>query len=81
MINYNASSDEMTLKEIKEANRFMWLIKGTLIPLGYSRDNVNSIFKSYFKRIWYNEESYIHEEGFEEAWKLGKEERLKKWEM
>ncbi len=26
-------------------------------------------YDSYFKRLWYNEEAYIHEEGFEEAWK------------
>ena len=51
MINYQASSEEMTSEEIKEANRLMWAVKGTLIPLGYSRDDVNSTLKGYFKRL------------------------------
>lgn len=25
-------------------------------------------YDSYFKRLWYNEEAYIHEKGFEEAY-------------
>ena len=79
MINYQASPDEMTFEEIKEANRLMWAVKGMLIPLDYSIVDVNSTMKSYFKRLWCNCQSYQFE-GFEEAWELGKEERLKKWE-
>ena len=79
MINYQVSSEDMTSEEIKEANRLMWAVKGMLIPLGYSRDDVNSTLKGYFKRLWCNCHGYQFE-GFEEAWELGKEERLKKWE-
>ena len=78
MINYQASSKDMTSEEIKEANRFMWAVKGMLIPLGYSRDDVNATFKSYFKRLWCNCHDY-QLEGFDEAWELGKKERLEKW--
>ena len=79
MINYQASPDEMTFEEIKEANRLMWAVKGMLIPLDYSIVDVNLTMKSYFKRLWCNCRPYQFE-GFEEAWELGKEERLKKWE-
>ena len=79
MINYQASSEEMTSEEIKEANRLKWAVKGMLIPLGYSRDDVNSTLKGYFKRLWCNCQPYQFDE-FEEAWELGKEQRLKKWE-
>ena len=76
MINYNASEKEMGPEEIKEANRLMWMVKGTLIPDGYTVTNVNSILKSYFKRIWYNEEAYMHEEGFEDAWEKDGKRKL-----
>jgi len=32
-----------------------------------------SCYDSYFRRCWYNEEAYIHSEGFEQAY----EEHLK----
>ena len=72
MINYQASSKDMTSEEIKEANRFMWAVKGMLIPLGYSRDDVNATFKSYFKRLWVAGSNgaplYEYEEGFEKEY-------------
>lgn len=63
----------MTEQEIKEANRYYWIIKGQLIPTCWSLDQVQSVYYSYFKRIWGNHEAVIHEEGFEEAWQQRKD--------
>jgi hypothetical protein len=52
----------------KQANRLNWIIKGTLIDISWSDDDVEKTYNSYFKRVWGNNESYIHEEGFEEAY-------------
>jgi len=53
----------------KDAYRIFWLVKG---HLNASEDCILDCYDGYFKRVWYNEESYIHEEGFEEAYnKLG----------
>ena len=30
--------------------------------------DVLALYNSYFKRVWYNEESWMAEEGFDEAW-------------
>ena len=53
----------------KEVNRFMWILKGHLVPNGHSEKDYEEIHKSYLKRIWGNHEAPIHEEGFEEAYK------------
>ena len=53
----------------KEANRFNWMIKGQLINRKESDSTVEHIYESYFKRLWNNNENYIHESGFETAWK------------
>lgn len=55
--------------EIKEANRYYWIIKGMLIPESWSSVEVEGIFNSYMYRIWGNHEAIVHEDGFEEAWK------------
>jgi len=52
----------------KEANRFNWMIKGKLIDPIETDASVEKIHDSYFKRLWNNNESYIHEAGFELAW-------------
>ncbi|MGY8864236.1 MAG: hypothetical protein ACKVJK_01270 [Methylophagaceae bacterium] len=52
----------------KEANRFNWMIKGQLIDPVESDSSVEQIYNSYFKRLWGNNENYIHEVGFEEAY-------------
>tara|TARA_B100000780_G_scaffold263445_1_gene217341 strand:- start:568 stop:768 length:201 start_codon:yes stop_codon:yes gene_type:complete len=52
----------------KEVNRFMWIIKGQLVPDGYSERDYVEIHDSYFKRIWGNHEAPTHEDGFEEAY-------------
>lgn len=49
----------------KEAHRLFWMVKGHL------NTSEKTIFQSapgYFKRLWYNEEAYAKEEGFEEAY-------------
>ena len=49
----------------KEAYRIFWIVKG---HFNASEECILSCYDSYFKRVWYNEEPYIHSEGFEEAW-------------
>lgn len=58
----------MTQFQIKEANRYYWIVKGHLIPESWSEKQVETIFRSYFERIWGNCEAYQHELGFEAAW-------------
>lgn len=53
----------------KEANRLNWIIKGQLIDQSESDKTVEYIYDSYFKRLWNNNENYVHETGFEAAWK------------
>tara|TARA_R110002020_G_scaffold319364_2_gene535247 strand:- start:9 stop:188 length:180 start_codon:yes stop_codon:yes gene_type:complete len=50
----------------KETNRLMWMVKGCLVPDGYSEKDYISTYDNYFKRVWYNNESC--DEGFEEAY-------------
>ena len=52
----------------KEANRFNWMIKGKLIDETWSDEDVEKTYNSYFARLWGNNEMYLHEDGFEEAW-------------
>jgi hypothetical protein len=60
----------------KEANRLNWIIKGKLIDTSWSDTEVEKTYHSYFKRLWGNNEMYIHEEGFEEAYKYRAQELL-----
>jgi hypothetical protein len=53
----------------KEVNRFMWIVKGQLVPDGYSDQDYIEVHDSYFKRLWGNHENCVHEGGFEEAYK------------
>ena len=59
----------MSLEKTKEAYRLFWLVKG---HLNTSHQCILDCYDSYFKRVWYNEESYVHEHGFEEAWQKKK---------
>jgi|TARA_R110002153_G_scaffold32138_2_gene97444 hypothetical protein len=52
----------------REANRFNWIIKGKLIDPSWSDDSVEKTYHSYFKRLWGNNEIYLHEEGFDAAY-------------
>ena len=60
----------------KEANRLNWMIKGKLIDVSWSDIEVEKTYDSYFKRLWGNNESYIHEAGFEEAYEIRVQELL-----
>ena len=60
----------MTDYEIREANRYYWIVKGTLIPESWEEAEVERIYISYFKRIWGNHENIVHENGFEAAYEI-----------
>ena len=49
----------------KEAYRIFWMVKG---HFNTSEHCILDSYDSYFKRVWYMEETYLHIEGFEEAW-------------
>ena len=49
--------------KLKNACKLFWTIKGHL-PL---ESTILASADGYFKRLWHNEESYIHEKGWEEA--------------
>jgi len=55
------------------------MIKGQLIDKSESDQIVEYLYDSYFKRLWGNNESYIHESGFNEAYAIRESEiNLKK---
>jgi len=58
----------MTYFELKEANRYYWMVKGQLIPESWKEPEIKKTYESYFARIWGNHEACIHEIGFEAAW-------------
>jgi hypothetical protein len=60
----------------KEANRFNWIIKGKLIDTSWSDEEIEKTYDSYFKRLWGNNENYVHEDGFEAAYKIREAEIL-----
>ena len=60
----------------KEANRLNWIIKGKLIDTSWSDIEVEKTYHSYFKRLWGNNEIYLHEDGFEEAYEYRAQELL-----
>lgn len=55
--------------ELREANRLMWMVKGRLIPETWHEQTIRDMVKDYTKRLWYNEEAYHYEKGFDEAYK------------
>jgi len=60
----------------KEANRMNWIIKGKLIDKSWSDKDIEVTYNSYMKRLWGNNENYVHEVGFEQAWKAREAEEL-----
>ena len=58
----------MTYFQLKEANRFYWMVKGQLVPESWSEDQIEKMYDSYFRRLWGNHEACVHEVGFEAAW-------------
>lgn len=62
----------------KEANRMNWIVKGKLIDPSWSDKDIEATYNSYIKRLWGNNENYVHEGGFEKAWKAREAEMLQK---
>jgi hypothetical protein len=60
----------------KEANRMNWIIKGKLIDKSWSDKDIEVTYNSYMKRLWGNNENYVHEVGFEQAWQAREAEEL-----
>jgi hypothetical protein len=58
----------MTSFQLKEANRYYWIVKGQLIPESWSEKDIMATYESYFNRIWGNHEAASHEVGFQQAW-------------
>jgi hypothetical protein len=56
-------------QDLKFINSLYWRVKGQLIPLSWSEQDILKIEQSYFVRVWGNHENHIHLEGFEEAWR------------
>lgn len=51
--------------DFKKACRLFWMVKG---HFNTTDAVIVECYDGYFKRMWYNGESYVHTEGFEEAW-------------
>lgn len=66
----------MTKFQLKEANRFYWMVKGHLIPESWKEKDIMSVYDSYMKRLWGNHEAHIHAAGFEAAWKAREAEKF-----
>ena len=65
--------------ERQEANRLNWLVKGQLIDKSESDATVEHLYKSYFKRLWgNNERSEYGAIGFEAAYKAREAENINK---
>ncbi len=58
----------MTSTIHKEVNRFMGILKGHLVPDGYSEKDYLDTHESFLKRLWGNHENCVHEDGFEKAY-------------
>ena len=58
----------MDLKELKQVNQMFYAVKGHLFPESYSVEEMRSVYNSYFKRMWGNNEFYLHVEDFEAVW-------------
>lgn len=52
----------------KEIAKMFFMTKGHLTEM----KTMTECYNGYFKRMWSNNESYIHEVGFEEAWRTYK---------
>ena len=44
MIQYDCEIQDMGPEEIKEANRLMWLVKGQLCPIEYSKKDIHGVY-------------------------------------
>ena len=58
----------------KEQCWMFYVVKG---HLDVAEETIKDCYDGYFKRIWYDEEVYYKEEGFEEAFEIHMEEKLR----
>ena len=58
-------------KLLREASRLYWMVKGHIPPFLREAppEELSAIIDSYTRRLWNNNEAYLHEEGFEESWR------------
>ena len=56
----------MNLSDYKQEYRLFYMVKG---HLNTTHDTVMKSADGYFRRLWNNNEAYLHEEGFEESYK------------
>lgn len=56
----------MNLSDYKQEYRLFYMVKG---HLNTSHTTIMLSADGYFRRLWNNNEAYLHEEGFEEAFK------------
>ena len=66
----------MTHFQLKEANKFYWMVKGQLIPESWSEEDIMKTYDSYFARLWGNHEAHIHAIGFEAACKSREAQKI-----
>lgn len=59
----------MKSTELKEHCRIFYMMKG---HLNTSLETIVKSSPGYFKRLWYNEEAYIHETDFQKHYNLFK---------
>ena len=58
------------MSTLRDTAKLYWMVKGHIPPWLHSapQEELDRIYTSYLHRMWNNEEAYLHEEGFEEAW-------------
>ena len=56
----------MNLSDYKQEYRLFYMVKG---HLNTSHTTIMLSADGYFRRLWNNNEAYLHEDGFEEAFK------------
>ena len=61
----------------KRQNEIFYAVKGHLIPLTYSSKDIESMYNSYFKRLWNNHERLVNcQPDFEDLWKCNIKDTL-----
>ena len=62
--------EDMSWPKYKFTNEMYWAVKGQLIPLSWSTEDIERTYDSYLSRLWGNHEAMTssHMEGFKEAW-------------
>lgn len=53
------------MPNLKEIHKVFYMVKGYITD----DDTARECYNGYTRRLWYNEEAYRYEDGFEEAYK------------